>query len=349
MPKEAFIPRACSGSILYRLSRKITFFMALCLFLVIVPACQNSQEAAGPPVKITVAYPNSFYSLLFAVAHSKGFFKAEGLEVTPLRHDFGKLAVQSMLEGKADIAISGDTVVMFAIARSEKISIIAETMTSKRNEAIVARRDRGIKEPRDLEGKRIGVASGTTGHFFLDSFLSVNGLRKNRIKTIFMTPGEMMAALDRGAIDAVAVWQPIANQIERGLGSRGVTFYDERIYSDIVCVSASRAFVEKNPEPVAKTLRALVRAEAFVKESPEETRRLAAEFLKVDQAILDEIWKSLSFKVTLEQSLLVSLEDQTRWARENRLIGGRETPEYLDYIYVKGLQSVKPEAVSVIR
>lgn len=322
-------------------------FLLLCLVFIV--GCGQRREATGAPEKITVAYPRSLYSVLFAVAHSKGIFKAEGLEATPQSHEFGKLAVQSMLEGKADMAISGDTVAMFAISRGEKISIIAETMTSRRNEAIVARRERGIRTPRDLEGKRIGVASGTTGHFFLESFLSVNGLRKNRIKIAFMTPGEMQAALDKGAVDAVAVWQPIAKQIERALGNRGVVFYDERIYSDIVCVSASRAFVEKNPEAVAKTLRALVRAEAFVKESPDEARRLVADFLKIDQTILDEIWKTLYFRVTLEQSLLVSLEDQTRWARENRLIEDGNKPEYLDYIYFKGLQSVKPEAVNVIR
>jgi len=325
-------------------------YFLLLLLLMSLPACQQKQTEVGSlPEKITVAYPQSVYSVLFAVANSKGFFKAEGLEVVSQLHEFGKIAVQSMLEGKAEMAISGDTVPMFAVTKGEKISILAEIMTSKRNEAIVASKDRGIKKPLDLEGKKIGVASGTTGHFFLDSFLSVNGIHKNKIKIIFMKPSEMMDALNKGVVEAVAVWQPVAKQIERQLGDRGIVFYDERIYSDIICISSSQDYVQKHPEAVTKVLRALIRAEAVVKEHPDETRRLAAEFLKIDKSILDEIWKTLYFNVTLDQSLLVSLEDQTRWARDNKLIESRQTPKYHDYIYFNGLQSVRPSSVNIIR
>jgi ABC-type nitrate/sulfonate/bicarbonate transport system substrate-binding protein len=328
----------------------LLLLLLLFIFFTSIVACQQKQaEVSGLSEKITIAYPHSVYSVLFTVAYSKGFFKAEGLEVVPQLHEFGKIAVQSMLEGKAEMAISGDTVAMFAVVRGGKINIIAETMTSKRNEAIVARKDRGIKTPHDLEGKHIGVVLGTTGHFFLDSFLSVNGIRKNKVKVINIRPGEMMDALNKGVVDAVAVWQPVMKQLERQLGDKGVVFYDERIYSDIVCVSASQDFVKKHPAAVMKFLRALISAEAFVKEHPEETQHLVADFLKIDKTILDEIWNTLYLKVTLEQSLLVSLEDQTRWASDNKLIESRETPKYLDYIYFNGLQSVKPDAVNIIR
>ena len=324
--------------------------LLLFIFFTSFVACQQKQaEVSGLSEKITIAYPESVYSVLFAVAYSKGFFKAEGLEVVPQPHEFGKIAFQSMFEGKAEMAISGETIVMFAVVRGGKINIIAESMTSKRNVAIVARKDRGIKTPHDLEGKHIGVALGTTGHFFLDSFLSVNGIRKDKVKLINMNPSEMMNALNKSVVEAVAVWQPVIKQLERQLGDKGVVFYDERIYSDIVCISASHDFVKKHPKVVMKILIALIRAEAFVKENPEETRRLAAVFLKIDKTIFDEIWNTLYFKVTLEQSLLVSLEDQTRWAQENKLVESRETPKYLDYIYFNGLQSVKPDAVNIIR
>jgi len=338
-----YIRQLRSTGNLLRLSLLFIFFLSFA-------ACQKKPgELEGPPEKITIAYPMSVYSGLFAVAYSKGFFKAEGLEVVPQPHEFGKIAVQSMLEGRADMAISGDTVAMFAIVSGEKINIIVQTLTSKRHVAIVARKDRGIKTPRDLEGKRIGVAMGTTGHFFLGSFLSVNRIRKEKIKVVNMRPGEMMDAFNKGTVEAVSIWQPFVNQLKRGLGEKHVVFYDERIYSDIACISASQEFLKKHPETVKKVLRALIRAEALVKENPDESRRLVSDFLKIDKTILDETWGTLYFGVTLDQSLLVSLEDQTRWARENKLTENRETPKYLDYIYFDGLQSVKPDAVRIIR
>jgi ATP phosphoribosyltransferase len=179
--------------------------LLLFIFFTSFVACQQKQaEVSGLSEKITIAYPMSIYSVLFAVADSKGFFKAEGMEVVPQPHEFGKITVQSMLEGKAEMAISGDTVAMFAVIRGEKINIIAQSMTSKRNMAIVARKDRGIKTPHDLEGKHIGVALETTGHFFLDSFLSVNGIRKNKVKVhIEFSWGATEVKVNAGLVDAI--------------------------------------------------------------------------------------------------------------------------------------------------
>jgi NitT/TauT family transport system substrate-binding protein len=164
-----------------------------------------------------------------------------------------------------------------------------------------------------------------------------------------LNPAEMIKAVNSGKADAVSVWQPIAKQLEKQLGDNGTVFYDERIYSDIICMSSTQNFANKNPELIVKVLKSLMRAEKFVKDNPDETRKLVAEHLNINKNILEEIWNTLYFKVTLDQSLLVSLEDQTRWARENKLIEIKETPRFLDYIYFKGLQSVCQDAVNIIQ
>ncbi len=332
---------------------KVFFKIAAVLFLAIVLAgalsCRRQEEVSAPAEKITVAYPLSLYSVLYQIAFKNGYFRVEGLDVVPQPYEFGKLTVDALLEGKADLAISGDTVLMFAIAGGKKISIVAENLTSKRNEAIVARKDRGITAPRNLEGRSIGVALGTTGHFFLDSFLTVNGIDKKKVTVIPMTPGQMANALAKETVDAVSVWQPYIKKIEIALGNRGVAFYDMRVYSDMACLSTTPAFAARHPEAVRKAIKALFKAETFVKEHPDESQRIVSETLKIDKTLLAGIWDDVYFRVTLDQSLLVSLEDQTRWARENGLVEGKGLPNYLDFLYVDALQSIKPEAVRIIR
>jgi NitT/TauT family transport system substrate-binding protein len=159
----------------------------------------------------------------------------------------------------------------------------------------------------------------------------------------------MMDALAKGKIDAVSIFNPTMKKLALQLGDRGVVFYDETIYSDNVCVSAPQEFTKKHPEKIKKVLKALIKAVAFIKEKPDESRRLMTEFLKIDKAVVDETLSVMDFRVSLEQSLLVRLEEQTRWAMKNRFTGCKEKPNYLDYIYFDGLQSVKPEAVSIIR
>ena len=183
----------------------------------------------------------------------------------------------------------------------------------------------------------------------MDSFLSTRGIGRKEVKIIDMKPNEMPDALIKGKVDAVSTWNPTLKHLQKGLGDNGLIMYDETIYSETFCVAAWQEFIKKHPEAIKKVLRALIRAETFVKQNPEESRRLVAEFIKTDKALLDEIWDSYDFRVTLDQSLLVSLEDQTRWALKNRLTGGTDMPNYLDFIYFDGLRSVKPEAVRIIR
>jgi hypothetical protein len=51
----------------------------------------------------------------------------------------------------------------------------------------------------------------------------------------------------------------------------------------------------------------------------------------------------------LDQTILVSLEDEARWAMKERLTDKKEVPNYLDFIYVDALEQVKPETVTIIR
>jgi NitT/TauT family transport system substrate-binding protein len=320
------------------------------MFALAFTACEKQPEKSVQlPEKITIAYPTTPLTALFHIAFVKGFFSAEGLEVTPQPHEFGRLALHSLLEGKADLAMPADTPIMFAITGGKKISTIAVISMSNKSLAIVAKKDHRISVPVDLVEKTIGVPLRTTADFFLDSFLSTHGIAREEVNIVDMRPGEMLDALMEGRADAVSIWNPTLLELRTELGKGGIIFYDETIYSEINCLVAWQEFVGQHPEVIRKVLRALIEAETFVKEDPEESRSLVAEFIKMDKALLDETWDSLDFKVTLNQSLLVSLEDQTRWAQQNGLIDATAMPNYLDFIYFHGLQSVKPEALEIIR
>ncbi len=60
------------------------------------------------------------------------------------------------------------------------------------------------------------------------------------------------------------------------------------------------------------------------------------------------IFDSEGIYVTLDQSLLLSLEDETRWAIKNELTDRTNIPNYLDHFYLDALEAVMPAAVTVI-
>jgi sulfonate transport system substrate-binding protein len=337
------------------ISKKLSFLMkhllillSLAMLAMISQSCEK-KAAVGPPEKITIAYATLPHAALFHVALVKGFFQTEGLEVTPQPYPFGKAALNAVLEGKADMATTSDTTIMFAITGGHKINVVASISASNKDEAIIARKDRGIAAPLDIKGKNIGVSLGTGGDFFMDSFLVTHGIGRNKVKIVDIKPDEMLDALIKGRVDAVSTWIPNIQYMQKGLGDSGITFYDAAIVHALFCLPASQEFAKQHPETIKKVLRAFIRAETFVRENPGESKRLVAEFIKMDRPLLDAVWNSFNYRVTLDQALLVSLEDQTRWAMKNKLSGTRAMPNFLEFIYFDGLQAVKPDAVSIMR
>lgn len=323
--------------------------LALVIFAFSITGCKPTQKQFGQKEKITIAYSTLANSVLVHIAFAKGYFDEEGLEAISQPHAFGKLALAEVIAGKADIATVADTPIVFAVMNGEKVATLAVIQTSNKNEGIVARRDHGITHPADLKGKKIGVPLGTTAHFFVDTFLQIHGVEQEKVTLVDMKPTEMVGALDSGRLDAVSTFNPTLKELERSLGKNGIVFEDESLYTETFCVAAMQEYVKKHPETIKKFLRALIKAESFVKENDKEAQNLVADFTKTDKIVLAATWEIMHFRVTLDQALLVDFEDQTRWVLKNKLATGTQMPNYLDYIYTDGLHAVKPDAARIVR
>jgi len=304
------------------MKKSLYVFWVLLVCILFLDACKGENKTQIKALeKVTIAYPRTSYSLPFQIALKEGFFSSEGLDLDIQLYEYGRAALQSILDGKAHIALSGSTPAMFAIVAGYPISIIAAITIPKESKAIVARKDLGIKIPGDLKGKRIGATLGTTGHFFLEFFLSNHGIEKDNVTVIDLSPDKML---------------------KKQLGDNGVLFYEESTRIEPVCISTLQEFTQKRPETIKKVLRALIKAESFIKEKPEKAKNLATDFFKVDRDTVDKMWSAVDFRVELDLSLLEHLEDQSRWAQTGKYINITETPHYLNNIYFEGLQPVKP-------
>ena len=325
------------------------FFVIILFFCISVTGCKPNNEAYQPEIdKLTIAYSPTMIPVLVHIAYTRGYFKDEGLQVTPQFHEFGKQALDAMLEGNADLAVSADTPIVHAVAKGRKLFVLTGISLSPKAIGIVALKKRGITKPQHIRGKKIGVVSGTMGEFFLDYFLIMNEIKRNEVKIIDMKPSEMHNALTTGKADAVSIWNPQKIILERALKDKVVVFYDENQRGDVGILSATQEFVKKYPETVKRILKALVRAEDYTMNHPEEAKNITAELNKLDRTFIDTIWDDYKFRVRLEQSLIVGLEEQTRWLKDKGLMKRVDMPNYLEFIYTEGLRAVKPKGVSII-
>jgi ABC-type nitrate/sulfonate/bicarbonate transport system substrate-binding protein len=305
------------------------------------------SDRAAAPEKLTIAVAPIPMSAPIYVAADRGYFRQEGLDVSIEPYAVGKDALAAVLSGKADLATVAETPVMFAVMGGGQLFVIATICDSEKDLAIVARKDRGISQPADLKGKMIGVTPGTTADFFLESFFDFHNVPKKSTKTIPLKPAEMLPALSVGRVDAVATWEPVIGNARAELGEKVQTYYATGFYRETWNIVAAPDLVKKRPEVVKKMLRALVSAERFIVEQPVEAREMVASSLRVDKEILAATWSDLYFRIALEQSLLVNLENQARWAIRNKLVAETKVPNFMESLYPVGLKTVHPEAVAI--
>lgn len=155
--------------------------------------------------KVTVAgwsQPISEITNLLAEP-DRGFFKAEGLELGYVPGTGGGSAIQNMLTGQADIAFTDPASFYLALdAGAELVAIYNIYPQNVFN--VVSLKSADIDGPADLEGKRIGVYSLSSGtRQNLQVLLNQVGLTEDDV-TIEVTGILNFAPLIQGQVDATA-------------------------------------------------------------------------------------------------------------------------------------------------
>ncbi len=83
------------------------------------------------------------------------------------------------------------------------------------NEALVARNGSGINAIADLKGKRVATPFASTAHYSLLAALAQNGLSPSDVQLIDLQPQAILAAWERGDIEAAYTWLPTLDQLRK--------------------------------------------------------------------------------------------------------------------------------------
>ncbi len=303
----------------------------------------------GPLETITFATNTEYVGTCpIIAAREKGYFTNEGISAVIQPYSSGKAAMEAVLQGHATLGTVADIPVMFAGMNDLPVSVIATIFKAEKDHGIVGRRDKGVVTPGSLKGKRIGVTLNTSAHFTLDAFLNLQKLSAKEVTMLNYKPEELPAALAQGEVDAIASWEPYLDTSMSGLGSNGIVFYGQDVYESLYNVVGMRDYIVRHPETIRKILRALAQGEQFCSDSPDAARMLIAAGIKSDVTKLKAAWPSYRFNIVLDQGLILALEDEARWAIKNKLASKSEMPNYLNYIYLDGMQTVMPATVTII-
>ena len=291
------------------------------------------------------------------VAYHNGYFEEEGLDVTLTYNPGGWMSLKNLFEGDADIITVAELPIVYSCFDKKKYTdferedfyIIGDIVYSDNFQQVVARKDKGIHSPADLKGKRVGVFRGTTLDFFMDFFFTDHRLQYSDVEVVDMDVFEMTSAIEKGDLDAIFTWQPHVLIAQKKLGDNAIVLPSKLKYTTAWLVIVMKDYAEKNPEILEKFLRAIVKAENFIKENPEEAITIHAQMSDVDRETVAALWDMVAFDLSLGEALLTQMEEEARWVIRTKRTDETEAPNLLDYIYFDALEKVKPGAITIIR
>jgi len=320
---------------------------AMILALVLgLSACQG--EPAAKLETVTVGMESTAVNSLIYIAVEQNYFAANGLEVVIKEYPSGLAAVNGMLNNEVDTATAAEFVVVGKALAGHSLRVLA-SIDKFRHIYLVGRKDRGINKFSDIKMKKIGVPLKTAAEFYLGRFLELRGMTPFPVALINVPPPQAVDALINGDVDAVVTWQPGVKTIEDRLGNGAVKWPVQSGQSAYCAVLGSEGWIKMNPERIKRFLKALARAEDHLVRYPDEARAIVQRRARYNDRDMATIWTEHQLSLSLDQSLILAMEDQARWMIRNKLTDEKNTPDFLDYIYVDALAAVRPGAVNIIR
>lgn len=307
----------------------------------------SGTASSGTPESIIVGGPALEQSAFIYIAEDQGYFAKNGLDVI-VKDDYpnGVVPISDMLNDKIDISVSAEYPIVMAVLRKEKLQMIG-TLDRYQNEDIIGRRDRGIQSISDLKGKMIGIPRGTMCEFFLGRFLNLHGMDLSDVTLVNINASESVDAIVNGDLDAIIYFQPHVYAIKERLGDNGVSWPAQSNQLMFTVMACRDNWARENPETLSRFLKSIAQAENYAINHPAKAKAIVQKRLNYSDEYMATIWQDHQFSLSLDQSLLIAMNDEGRWAISNNLTGGKTLPYFQDYIYTKGLEEVKPESVNI--
>ncbi|OGS12402.1 MAG: hypothetical protein A2234_02885 [Elusimicrobia bacterium RIFOXYA2_FULL_58_8] len=254
------------------------------LLLLLLPFFLLPDCAAAE--KIRIGYPSAgslISGQIGAILERTDILERNGLEgeVTPFL--YGPPMQEALLAGHIDVALTSEANFV-NLAAKFPCKMIA-TLGSAGRIAIMVRNDSPIKSVADLRGKTLATVFGTSAHYPAVQWLLKAGLDPAKdVKLLHMAAAEGRAALIKGDIDAITMWDPFVEDFIQKKAAR-VLQHNPSFWTTTV---ASEEFLKNKPDTVVNFLLALHEASLFLALNKELANGWLSKTMNVSPAVIDK-------------------------------------------------------------
>ena len=227
--------------------------------LALAPA--HAQQA----IKFSLDFKFEGPSAPFLVAIDKGYFKAEGLDVT-IDSAAGSLEpINRVASGTYDMGFGDiNSLIKFRDANPSTPIKAVFMVYNKPAFSIVGRKSRGVTKPKDLEGKKLGAPAPDGAYAQWKIFVQANGIdvSKVTIENVGFPVREPMLA--KGEVNAITgfSFSSYFNMLQNGAAPADVKVmlmsdYGLILYGNAIMVN--KDYAKANPKVIAGFVKATIK------------------------------------------------------------------------------------------
>ncbi|MBX9844161.1 MAG: ABC transporter substrate-binding protein [Xanthobacteraceae bacterium] len=233
-------------------------------------AALGAALAAGPAaaqqaIKFSLDFKFEGPSAPFLVAIDKGYFKAEGLDVT-IDSAAGSLEpINRVAAGTYDMGFGDiNSLIKFRDANPSNAIKAVYMLYNKPAFSIVGRKSRGVTKPKDLEGRTLGAPPPDGAWAQWKIFTQANGIDPSKVKVEAVGFPVREPMLQNGQVDAITgfSFSSFINLKTMGVPVDDIVVmlmadYGVNLYGNTIIVNPK--FAAEKPEAVKGFLRALTK------------------------------------------------------------------------------------------
>lgn len=287
------------------------------------------------------------------VAREKGFFREAGLDVELKYFPTGGDTIAAFVGGSIHLGSSGSTPTTHLRSRPFPVKIVSRISDISGAQQLIVKE--GVKSLEELYGKKVGVMRGTASDALFNSIVKGYGLDMSKFEIVNMGPTEMLQGFVRGAVDAVALWEPHSTRARKTgngkvLVSATHSFLGpkpaaKRVYGDHSVLFASENYLREQGPAVRAALTALAKTMEFMDKNRKETIAILAKELNLEPADMADIMKVNRYTLMIDEEMVADLNGLADFLYGLQRIKSR--PNAKEWIDAAPLKAVRADLVKL--
>ncbi len=269
------------------------------------------------PMDLRITYSNKVDYEPLIIAAEKGFFKAEGLNVTALIVAGGIQSAEALATGSADLGAMGDAPGVTLMSQNQGVRLVASYGGGEGMHRLIAWTD--IHDVTDLAGKKVGVQFGSSSQGALLRLLAKNGLNQTDITQVSLGPSDMPTAMKTRQVDAIIGSEPTPTNVQRICGTNVIEIANSTGLGSTypLVLMASNRLVAEKPAAISAALRAIDHAIAYMTTDRDDSIAICAS--KTGLSVIEETrcLTTLTYNLSMGSHIIDSLNSTAQFLLEN--------------------------------